>query len=43
MKEVVLTTVDVMRMDEIKSVGKYLVIWKKAADGTWKLYADIIL
>jgi len=61
MKEVVLTTVDVMRMDdmvgefgkadltikpegqdEIKSVGKYLVIWKKAADGTWKLYADIM-
>ena len=61
MKEVVLTTVDVMRMDdmvgefgkadltikpegqdEIKDVGKYLVIWKKAADGTWKLYADIM-
>ncbi len=61
MKEVVLTTVDVMRMDdmvgefgkadvtikpegqdEIKNVGKYLVIWKKAADGTWKLYADIM-
>jgi len=61
MKEVVLTTVDVMRMDdmigefgkadltikpegqdEIKDVVKYLVIWKKAADGTWKLYADIM-
>jgi len=61
MKEVVLTTVDVMRMDdmvgefgkadltikpegqdEIKAVTKYLVIWKKAADGTWKLYADIM-
>jgi len=61
MKEVVLTTVDVMRMDdmvgefgnadltikpegqdEIKAVSKYLVIWKKAADGTWKLYADIM-
>jgi uncharacterized protein (TIGR02246 family) len=61
MKEVVLTTVDVMRMDdmvgefgtadltikpegqdEIKSVAKYLVIWKKTADGTWKLYADIM-
>jgi uncharacterized protein (TIGR02246 family) len=61
MKGVVLTTVDVMRMDdmvgefgtadltikpegqdEIKDVAKYLVIWKKAADGTWKLYADIM-
>ncbi len=60
-KEVVLTTMDVMKMDdmvgefgkadltikpegqdEIKAVGKYLVIWKKAADGTWKLYADIM-
>ena len=61
MKEVVLTTVDVMRMDdmvgefgkadltikpegqdEIKAHGKYLVIWKKSADGIWKLYADIM-
>jgi uncharacterized protein (TIGR02246 family) len=61
MKEVVLTTVDVMRMDdmvgefgkaeltikpegqdEIKTIAKYLVIWKKAADGTWKLHADIM-
>jgi uncharacterized protein (TIGR02246 family) len=61
MKEAVLTTMDVMKMDdmvgefgkadltikpegqdEIKAVAKYLVIWKKAADGTWKLYADIM-
>jgi len=61
MKEVVLTTLDVMRMDdmvgefgkadltikpegqdEVIAVGKYLVIWKKAADGTWQLYADIM-
>ena len=61
-KEVVLTTMDVMKMDdmvcefgkadltikpegqdEIKDVGKYLVIWKKAADGTWKMYVDIML
>jgi len=61
MKEVVLTTVDIMRMDdmvgefgkadvtiksegqdEIKAVSKYLVMWKKVADGTWKLYADIM-
>ena len=61
-KEVVLPTVDVMKMDdmvcefgkadltikpegqdEIKDVGKYLVIWKKAADGTWKMYVDIML
>jgi ketosteroid isomerase-like protein len=60
-KEVVLTTVGVMRMDdmvgefgkadltikpegqdETKAVGKYLVIWKKAADGTWKLYVDFM-
>ena len=61
-KEVVLTTVEVMGMDdmvcefgkadltiqpegkdEIKDIGKYLVIWKKAADGTWKMYVDIML
>ena len=61
MKEVVLTTMDVMKMDdmvgefgkadltikpegqdEIKAVSKYLVMWKKVADGTWKLYADIM-
>ena len=60
-KEIVLTTMDVMKMDdmvgefgkadltikpegqeEIKAVAKYLVIWKKAADGAWKLYADIM-
>ena len=27
--------------EEIKDRGKYLVIWKKAADGTWKLHVDI--
>jgi uncharacterized protein (TIGR02246 family) len=27
--------------EEMKDNGKYLVIWKKAADGTWKLHADI--
>ncbi|MFC2141938.1 YybH family protein [Acidobacteriota bacterium] len=61
-KEVVLTTVEVMGMDdmvcefgkadltiqpegkdEIKDKGKYLVIWKKAVDSTWKMYVDIIL
>jgi uncharacterized protein (TIGR02246 family) len=61
MKEVVLTTVDVMKMDdmvgefgkadltikpegqdEIKTVAKYLVLWKKAADGTWMMFADIM-
>ncbi len=61
-KEIVLTTVDIMNMDdmicefgkayltikpegqdEIKDVGRYLVIWKKAADGTWKMYVDIML
>ena len=61
-KEIVLTTVEVMRMDDmvcefgkadltiqpegmetIKDKGKYLVIWKKAVDGTWKMYVDIIL
>lgn len=25
----------------IKDNGKYLVIWKKASDGTWKLHVDI--
>jgi len=61
MKEVALTTVDIMKMDdmvgefgkadltikpegqdEINDVGRYLVMWKKAADGAWKLYADIM-
>ena len=28
-------------MDVIEDRGKYLVIWKKAADGTWKLHVDI--
>jgi uncharacterized protein (TIGR02246 family) len=60
-KEVVLTTVEVMGMDdmvcefgkadltiqpegmdEIKDQGMYLVIWKKAVDGTWKMYVDIM-
>lgn len=27
--------------EEVKDSGKYLVIWKKAADGTWKLHVDI--
>jgi uncharacterized protein (TIGR02246 family) len=59
-KDVVLTTVDVMEMGDmvceigkaevtvqpegmetIQDVGKYVVIWKKAADGVWKLYVDI--
>lgn len=25
----------------IKDIGKYLVIWKRSADGTWKLLVDI--
>ncbi len=59
-KDVVLTTVDVLGMgelvceigrydltiqpegqDPIKDNGKYLVVWKKAMDGTWKLHVDI--
>jgi len=59
-KEIVLTTVEVMGMDDmvceigkaaitiqpegqetIEDSGKYLVIWKKTADGTWKLHVDI--
>lgn len=27
--------------DLIKDFGKYLVIWKKSMDGTWKLHVDI--
>ncbi len=27
--------------EAIEDNGKYLVIWKKAADGTWKLHVDI--
>jgi len=27
--------------ETIKDVGKYLVIWKKSVDGTWKLHVDI--
>jgi ketosteroid isomerase-like protein len=27
--------------EEIKDNGKYLVIWKKATDGAWKLHVDI--
>ncbi len=27
--------------DAFEDSGKYLVIWKKAADGTWKLHVDI--
>ena len=27
---------------EIKAKGKYMVIWKKAVDGTWKIYQDIM-
>ncbi len=27
--------------DAFEDNGKYLVIWKKAADGTWKLHVDI--
>jgi uncharacterized protein (TIGR02246 family) len=59
-KEIVLTTMDVMEMgdlvceigkaevtaqpegmDAIQDVGKYVVIWKKALDGAWRLYIDI--
>jgi uncharacterized protein (TIGR02246 family) len=61
LKDVALTTVDVMGMDdmvcevgradltiqpegkdEIKAKGKYLVLWKKSDDGTWKIYLDIM-
>jgi len=28
-------------MDAIEDKGNYLVIWKKAADGTWKIHVDI--
>ena len=28
-------------MDAIKDNGKFLVVWKKAMDGTWKLHVDI--
>ena len=28
-------------MDAIKDIGKYVVIWKKTADGSWKLHVDI--
>ena len=59
-KDVVLTTVDVIEMgemvceigeykltiqpegmDAMEDNGKYLVIWKKAMDGSWKLHIDI--
>ena len=59
-KDIVLTTIDVMAMGEmvceigkaevtiepegmeaIQDIGKYVVIWKKTADGAWKLYVDI--
>lgn len=59
-KDVVLTTVDVMGMGDmvceigranaiiqpegqeaIEDIAKYVVIWKKATDGAWKLYVDI--
>ncbi len=59
-KEIVLTTVDIMEMGDmvceigranitiqpegqeaIEDIVKYVVIWKKTADGAWKLYVDI--
>lgn len=27
--------------EAIQDIGKYVVIWKKATDGTWQLYIDI--
>ncbi len=27
--------------EAIEDIGKYVVIWKKTADGTWKLHVDI--
>ncbi len=28
-------------MDAIEDIAKYLVVWKKGVDGTWKLHVDI--
>lgn len=27
--------------ETIEDIGKYVVIWKKTADGAWKLHVDI--
>ena len=34
-------TVQPEGMDAIQDTGKYVVIWKKATDGAWKLFIDI--
>jgi uncharacterized protein (TIGR02246 family) len=34
-------TIQPEEQEAVKDNGKYLVLWKKAMDGTWKLYVDI--
>lgn len=34
-------TVQPEGMDPVEMPGKYVVVWKKAEDGTWKLHVDI--
>jgi uncharacterized protein (TIGR02246 family) len=34
-------TVEPEGMDAVQDIGKYVVIWKKSAEGVWQLYIDI--
>ena len=34
-------TVQPEGMDPVEIPGKYVVVWRKAEDGTWKLHVDI--
>lgn len=34
-------TMEMSGMGEMKDKGKYMAIWKKQADGSWKVHADI--
>jgi ketosteroid isomerase-like protein len=35
------TTVQISQSEKIERTGKYLTVWKKQKDGTWKVAADI--
>ncbi len=34
-------TIQLEDQESMEAIGKYVVVWKKTADGTWKLHVDI--